>query len=69
MIKRGGIMINIKKIREEKGILQTELAEKLNINQSAVAAWETGKAFPRTERLREIASILGCTVDELLEEK
>lgn len=59
-------MLNIKKIREQKGILQTELAEKLSINQSAVAAWETGKALPRADRLKEIANILDCTVDELL---
>lgn len=59
-------MINIKKLREKRGITQVELAQKLDVQQSAIAAWETGKSMPRADKFVKIAEILGCTVDALL---
>ena len=56
----------IKKLREEKGITQAELATRLGITQSAVAQWEKGITKPAIDKLLKIAEYLGCTVDELL---
>lgn len=53
-------------LRKEKGLTQTELADKLNITNKAVSKWETGEAFPETAQLVPIAGIFGITVDELL---
>lgn len=47
---------------------QTEVAKKLQINESTVSKWETGESKPRVEKLLELAHIFGCTVDELLRE-
>ena len=58
--------MNIKKIREEKGLTQMELATILNVSQSTIAMWETNKSLPRVETLKAIAKAFGCTVDELL---
>lgn len=60
-------MLNIKKIREEKGLTQMELATVLNVSQSTIAMWETNKSLPRVETLKAIAKAFGCTVDELLQ--
>ncbi len=60
--------MNLKKIRESRAITQMELAEKINVPQSTIACWETGRAYPRAEKLQAIAKALGCTIDELLEE-
>ena len=57
--------MSIKSKREEAGITQTVLAEILNIKQSTVAKWETGKAMPQADKLPEIAKILGCAIDDL----
>ena len=59
--------MNIKKIREKKGITQQELAKKLGVVQSTVAMWETNKSLPRLATLPAIAKALGCTIDELLD--
>lgn len=57
----------IKKYRLISGFTQAELAEKLEINQSAVALWETGKCAPRSNKLKKIAQVLNCTVMDLLQ--
>lgn len=44
---------------------QAELAARLCVDPSSVAKWETEKAYPRADMLPKIASILGCTIDEL----
>ncbi len=53
--------------REKAGLTQREVADKLNIDQSSVSWWETGKNNPRAALLPAIASLYGVTVDELLQ--
>lgn len=61
--------MNLKKIREARNITQMELSEKISVPQSTIASWETGRAFPRAEKLPDIAKALGCTIDELLQDE
>ena len=37
------MMLNIKRVREEKGMTQEQLAEKANVNRSLLNQLETGK--------------------------
>lgn len=60
-------MIDLKKYRQEKGIKQSELAERLNVAQSTVSMWETGERNPDIVTLKRLAGILGCGIDDLLE--
>ena len=64
----GGDSISIKSARLAKGITQKDLAERMGIDQSAIAHWETGKTKPRFYRIREMAAVLECPVEELLTE-
>jgi transcriptional regulator with XRE-family HTH domain len=57
---------NIKNFREQKGISQSELAERLNVTIQAVSNWETGKTQPDIDTLRKIADILEVSIDELI---
>lgn len=52
--------------RENVGLTQKEVADRLGIDQSAVSLWETGKTAPRASVLVRLAGLYGCTVDELL---
>ena len=58
--------MEIKKIRESRGLLQYELANRRGVKQASVSAWESGKAMPSAENLLKLADILECTVDAIL---
>jgi len=58
--------MEIKKIRESRGMLQYELANRMGVKQASVSAWESGKAMPSAENLLKLADILECTVDAIL---
>ncbi len=45
----------IASLREEKGINQKQLAEKLNVSVDIFRRWEQGKRSPDIEMLRNIA--------------
>jgi len=59
----GGV---IKKFREEKGLTQSELAERLSVSDKAVSRWETGKGYPDISLIESICNVLGVSVCELL---
>ena len=52
-------------LRKEKSISQTELAKRLNVSRQAVSKWEQGVSSPDTERLIQLAEILGTEVEYL----
>lgn len=54
--------------RKKAGLSQIAVGEKLGVAAAAVCQWETGKTYPDSRRLPEIAKLYGCTVDELLTE-
>lgn len=57
---------NLKKIREENGVSQAELAKKVGVNQSLVARCEQGSRIPNIVLGVELATALGTTVETLV---
>jgi transcriptional regulator with XRE-family HTH domain len=55
--------------RKERGLSQSELAERLGIGmQSQIAKWETGHTTPSWDNMAAIAKVLGLeTLGELLD--
>lgn len=51
--------------RKELGLSQYDLAKKLDISQSSVAAWEIGKTTPSGRNLVMLSKLLGVSIDEL----
>jgi transcriptional regulator with XRE-family HTH domain len=62
---QGSDPLNIKAIRRQRGLKQSDLAAKLGCGRSAIAKWETGKASPRADTLPQLAKALGCTLNDL----
>lgn len=54
--------------RDELGLTQAELADKLGLTYSSVSQWESGRATPRTPILRQLADLFDTTVAELMGE-
>ena len=49
---------NLKRVRQEKGISQRELAEMLSINESNISKWEHNKISPQVAWVYKIAEKL-----------
>lgn len=52
--------------REKVGLSQKNLATKLGVDENTVWRWEAGRAQPSVDLGKQIAELLGVTVDELL---
>lgn len=51
--------------RKERGITQSELAEKLGITDRAISKWENGICLPDAGNMPELCSILNITINDL----
>ena len=58
--------LSIAKYRQQSGLTQNEVAEKLNIGYEAVSRMERGIVMPTVERLVELAEIFDCEAADLL---
>ena len=55
----------LKELREENGLIQKELADKIGVKRGTVAAWEAGR-MPERGALERIANYFDISVDYLL---
>ena len=56
----------IKELREEKGLTQKDIGDKLHITDNSVSKWERGINAPDIYYLGPLSEMLGVTVKELL---
>jgi len=56
----------IRTLREDKGLTQEQLADRIHVSHKAVSKWETGAGFPDISLIEPLASALGISVIELL---
>lgn len=57
---------NLQYLRKKNKITQEELAEELNLSRQSISKWETGEAYPETDKLIILCDKFGVTLDELL---
>ena len=58
--------MGFKRARIKSGLTVAQAADRLGISDAAIYQWECGVYLPTAKRLREIAALYHCTVDELL---
>ena len=56
----------ISSLRKEKGMTQSELADKMNVTDKAVSKWERNISCPDVNPIPKLAKVLGVSVEELL---
>ena len=59
---------NIKRLRQQKGMTQELLAERLHIVRQTVSKWEKGLSVPDSEMLVRLSEVFEVSVSELLGE-
>lgn len=67
--KKGNVMkevgTRLKKLRQEKGLLAKELAEKIGVSESAICCYERNRRIPKDTIKIKLAKFFGMTVEEL----
>src|SRR6056297_389038 len=58
---------NIRFLRKEAGLTQSELAERVGVNRPVIGAYEEGRAEPRIQTLKLMAHFFKVSVDDLLD--
>lgn len=56
----------IRRLREEKNLTQSQLAEKIGVSCKAVSKWETSKGLPDITLIEPLSQALGVSVMELM---
>ena len=59
-------MSYIRQLRKQHHITQAQLAEKLNVTQTSVSQWESGRNFPDIKTARKLADYFGASLDQIL---
>ncbi|WP_428069286.1 helix-turn-helix domain-containing protein [Chryseobacterium gambrini] len=59
----------LRKLREQKGWSQMDIAHQLDISQPAYNKWETGQAKPTLQNLQKIAEIFEVDFFDLIQEQ
>ena len=58
------ISANLKELREEAELTQSEVAKELNISAQSVSKWERGEALPSIEFLPKLAELYDCEIND-----
>lgn len=58
----------VKKLRLDARLTQQQVADALDVSRQAVRAWETGRARPRYDKMRQLADLLGVRMYDLVSE-
>ena len=62
------LAMNLKQIREAKGLTQVQLAKKARMKQPYLARLESGaETNPQLDTVRRLAKALKCSIAELVE--
>lgn len=57
---------NLRFLRTEKGLTQTDLAEKLGVQRTMISAYEDGRSEPKLLALDILSELFAVSIDELL---
>ncbi|MCQ2552901.1 MAG: helix-turn-helix domain-containing protein [Clostridia bacterium] len=59
---------NLKNVRKNRNMTQTELGEKVNVSQQVISDYERLRSNPRMPIRLQLAEVLNSTIEELTED-
>lgn len=57
---------NLRYLRKRDRITQEELADRLGVSRQSVSKWETGEAYPETDKLIALCDLFGVSLDHMI---
>ena len=57
------------RLRKKNGLTQEELADKMNVSRQAVSKWEGAQTIPDLEKILQLSTLFGVTIDYLLKDE
>lgn len=58
---------NLSRLRKERRMSQSELADLLGVTRNTIGNWECGRAFPQLDAIRAISAIFSVSQDSLFD--
>ena len=58
--------IILKQLRKQNGLTQAQLAQELQVHQTAVSQWECGRTYPDRETIVKLAAFYHVSADVIL---
>lgn len=58
--------MTLKERRLKAGLLQTDVAKLLEVDQASVSYWESGKTKPARKYRAKLARLYGCSENDIL---
>ena len=55
-------------LRKSRSLTQDEFASAVGVSRQAVYKWESGQSYPEVPKLLEMKSLLGISIDDLLDD-
>lgn len=62
---RETIRLNIIYYRKQARLSQKDLAQRVNLKESSISAWESGRSLPDIATLWELCKIFGVTLNQM----
>lgn len=59
----------IQNLRKENNMTQEQLADYLSVSRQSVSKWESGIAYPETEKIIKLSKLFKCSIDFLLNDE
>ena len=58
----------LKKLRNDNGLTQDELADKIYVTRTAISKWETDKGYPSIDSLKQLSNLFAVSIDDMISE-
>lgn len=61
--------MTLKELRQKAGLTQEQVAKLIDVDQTAVSHWESGRYKPLAKYQKKLAKLYGVSMDDLIQKE